>query len=554
MIHYETDRWNIKFAFSLKGSVFPRSFVIASLSAAMTLACHIIMHQSEDISELVSVPSTGTQILSGFLFILGFLIVFRSQQAYARWWEGGAMMQQLRGQWYNAASCLYVFCDVSPEKRPEVVKFQHHIARLISLLYAFAISDVKSSKDKRLEVLEISGFEAQDLQFLQSPECHDPCEVVLQWVQRVIVHAEQTGILTISPPMLARVFSVLCDGMVNLCNGRKIMEFPIPFPLAQMITVMLLFHGISTPLLCAATIDSPYWACLICFVVCFSFWTINYIATELEMPFGEDSNDLPLGDMLIDMNQSLSTLLDEHVTKAPSFDYNELGISRRPGMMSVDFNSDLGEFCKDGTAVIYKHVERRSMTGVHDTRMEKLSAGELALLRSSSTRSFEETKDKEAIASAAKDLEAYSHEAEGHEDVHIEEAPRVDAMQASATMNASQTSCPEQVLASQVNSSAMSPLQGYCDFKPMVLMPRSPQDASENDLALVPRMAPSSSRARSRDDHSEVNTVIQVKAAACCMPLTPGARLDALPSMSSRPGALRKSVVPPTHGGKALQR
>jgi len=58
------------------------------------------------------------------------------------------------------------------------------------------------------------------------------------------------------------------------------------------------------------------------FIVIFSFWSINYIAVELEMPFGDDLNDLPLHDMQEDFNRSLKTLLVQKAQKVPHFSYN----------------------------------------------------------------------------------------------------------------------------------------------------------------------------------------------------------------------------------------
>merc|ERR1719162_440100 len=79
--------------------------------------------------EVSGIGSAGGTLLSGFSFILGFLVVFRSQQAYARWWEGGSLLQKISGEWLNAFSSLLVFCDKSGDKAYEVEKFQHQMVR-----------------------------------------------------------------------------------------------------------------------------------------------------------------------------------------------------------------------------------------------------------------------------------------------------------------------------------------------------------------------------------------------------------------------------------------
>jgi len=48
---------------------------------------------------------------------------------------------------------------------------------------------------------------------------------------------------------------------------------------------------------------------------------VNYIAVELENPFGDDWNDLPLEEMQDDMNRSLISLLRKHAVRPPKFDF-----------------------------------------------------------------------------------------------------------------------------------------------------------------------------------------------------------------------------------------
>merc|ERR1719387_3325387 len=97
-------------------------------------------------------------------------------------------------------------------------------------------------------------------------QCHDRCEVVLQWLQKLILEAEKNGTIKVAPPILSRVYNQLGNGIVNLNNARKISDFPIPFPLAQMITVMLMFHWLVTAVVCAASLDSPVWVAILSFV------------------------------------------------------------------------------------------------------------------------------------------------------------------------------------------------------------------------------------------------------------------------------------------------
>merc|ERR1719195_1416188 len=152
----------------------------------------------------------------------------------------------------------------------------------------------------------------------------DGCEICLQWIQRLIGDANADGVLKVAPPILSRVYNQLGNGIVMLNNAKKIKDFPIPFPLAQMITFMMLIHWVITALVCAASVARFYWAGILSFIVVFSFWGITYIAIELEQPYGDDANDLPLHRMQESMNESLHILVkDVRAQRPPKYTFKK---------------------------------------------------------------------------------------------------------------------------------------------------------------------------------------------------------------------------------------
>jgi hypothetical protein len=154
----------------------------------------------------------------------------------------------------------------------------------------------------------------------------DRCEVVMQWVQRLIKDALESGVVNIPAPILSRVFQELSRGIVNVRNVQKIAEIPFPFPYTQMIMVMLILQTMLTPLLAAVTSQTAWWAVLMTFITVLSFWCLNYIASEIEQPFGEDHNDLPIPEMLKDMNKSLRMLLRPETQNCPVYIMKSSGI------------------------------------------------------------------------------------------------------------------------------------------------------------------------------------------------------------------------------------
>merc|ERR1712203_1039436 len=109
-------------------------------------------------------------------------------------------------------------------------------------------------KEDAFEFIALDGFDPEILEFMV--ESHDACEITLQWVQRLIVEANGKDIIKIAPPILARVYNQLGNGIVKLNNARKIREFPIPFPIAQMVWGQLILHGIFTSWVCGILVKS----------------------------------------------------------------------------------------------------------------------------------------------------------------------------------------------------------------------------------------------------------------------------------------------------------
>lgn len=313
MLYYDNQSCPFRHLLQLKGSVFPRSMRYALPSVLLSIAVHVYLKEMD-----IKIESTsGGQVWTGYNLALSFLLVFRTQQAYSRWWEGGTLLQQIRGEWYNATSSLFAFTSADEAKKAQVQQFQHLIVRMMSLLYCSALQEVSMVQDDKFEILDTVGLDEKSLRYLRhSP---DRCAVILQWIQRSVVTGMASGVVPVAPPVVSRVFQELGRGMVNLHNVKKIKEFPFPFPYAQMITFMLVIHWVITPVGNLLLVDNSIWSIVLSFISVLFFWSINYIAIEIELPFGDAVNHLPIKDMQTEMNRSLKVLLDKRSQIPPSF-------------------------------------------------------------------------------------------------------------------------------------------------------------------------------------------------------------------------------------------
>eukprot|EP00927_Polykrikos_kofoidii_P031719 TRINITY_DN2721_c0_g1_i2.p1 TRINITY_DN2721_c0_g1~~TRINITY_DN2721_c0_g1_i2.p1 ORF type:complete len:303 (-),score=45.65 TRINITY_DN2721_c0_g1_i2:275-1153(-) len=66
------------------------------------------------------------------------------------------------------------------------------------------------------------------------------------------------------------------------------------------------------------------WAVLFSFCSIFVLWCLHFNALDLEFPFGDRVNDLPMHEMQQDWNKSIYTLLDARATRPPGFEYEPI--------------------------------------------------------------------------------------------------------------------------------------------------------------------------------------------------------------------------------------
>lgn len=328
MKDYNPGKWGMSFIFSFEGSVFPKALACSIPNAILAVGLWYLLRECMS-KEVFGDTLSGvavSQAWSAYNWVIGFGVSFRAQRAYSRWWEGGTLLQQARGEWFNAYSSLIAFCSNDAGKYELVQKFHKIISRLTSMLYASALMSIATENDLDFEIIDASGLSEPHLDYLRTQP--DKCEIIMQWIQRLIVDNMDNGVLPIPAPVLSRVFQELSRGIVNIHNVRKITEFQFPFPAAQMIVTLLIIQWCLTPLMAALLMNTPVWAFFVAFFPVFACWGINYIASEIEQPFGTDYNDMPLHFMQASLNTSITSLLDSYAHTPPDFDFSSENTSQ----------------------------------------------------------------------------------------------------------------------------------------------------------------------------------------------------------------------------------
>jgi len=192
MIRYKPGRWGVRYIFHLNGSVFPKAFFWAAPAALIAVLLREFVFDKDMPNGPRNVSNVTTTVFSSFTYVLGFLVVFRTQQAYSRYWEGVSLVQVTRGQWFNAASSLVAFCSADPEKKEKVEQFQHLLIRLISILHCTALQQIADVEDDaNWTTIDRSGIDIPSMSYLATKT--EKCEIIFLWIQRLII--EHTGMV-----------------------------------------------------------------------------------------------------------------------------------------------------------------------------------------------------------------------------------------------------------------------------------------------------------------------------------------------------------------------
>eukprot|EP00435_Cladocopium_sp_Y103_P070724 s621_g35.t3 len=127
------------------------------------------------------------------------------------------------------------------------------------------------------------------------------------------------SLFEVAPPVLTRAFAELSAGMVNMSELRKITEVPFPFPYSQFLSYMMVLQWLASPVVACQLISKWWWAGAAIWLLSTSYWTLFYIAQEIDMPFGEDSNDLPVELLQHQFNENLLHLSSARSYILPDF-------------------------------------------------------------------------------------------------------------------------------------------------------------------------------------------------------------------------------------------
>ncbi|WP_368006994.1 bestrophin family protein [Laspinema palackyanum] len=281
--------------FQLKGSVIPSILVPVLCSGLFGLIVSVLYRFGYP----VSLP-----VLEGLVptIVLGLLLVFRTNTAYDRFWEG-------RKAWGNLVNCLRNFSRqilvAIDENHPEDATEK---ANHLRLLVAFAVATKLHLRNEPIN---------DELQDLVSPEQyqklkkmnHPPLEIAF-WLGDYLQKQYRLNKLDIY--QLTTMLKLLDTMVDTLGASERILKTPMPVAYAIHLKQLLLIYCLALPFQIVSHLD--LWTGLIAALISFTLLGIEQIAIEIENPFGYDSNDLPLDTICAAMRVNIEDLISLSAT------------------------------------------------------------------------------------------------------------------------------------------------------------------------------------------------------------------------------------------------
>merc|ERR1711964_638424 len=113
--------------------------------------------------------------------------------------------------------------------------------------------------DRSQNCLGIKGLDAETLKLMNVCDDETVMYVLVQWIQQMVLHNLETGVISTPPPIVSRVFQDLSSGVVTLNNLSKVSHTPFPFPYAQTLSPAILLHASISPFVFAVWSSNAFW-------------------------------------------------------------------------------------------------------------------------------------------------------------------------------------------------------------------------------------------------------------------------------------------------------
>jgi len=228
-------------------------------------------------------------------FAISMLLVFRTNTAYDRWWEG----RKLWGGLVNNSRNLAMKLDgiLSAEDLA-----QRSFFRKIIPAFAYSLHNHLRSEKTRIELFDDS--EHQHVFEKIDKEKHIPNQVALLMYKHILqLHREQKisgeQLLFLNPEL---------QSFTDICGGcERIKNTPIPYSYSVFIKKFIFFYIMTLPF--GYVFQLGYYVIPVVAFIFYVLASLEIIAEEIEDPFGGDENDVPTDKLSENIHRNVNDIL-----------------------------------------------------------------------------------------------------------------------------------------------------------------------------------------------------------------------------------------------------
>jgi len=242
----------------------------------------------------VSLPILSSMVPS---IVLGLLLVFRTNTAYDRFWEGRKFWGTLINNVRNLARQIWVAIE---EKDPQDIELKKSVLRLLpAFAVAMKLHLRQEAVNPELEPL-MSPAQYQKLKSMNNP----PLEIAF-WIEDYLHEQYERNCLDVYQ---LTSMKELINSMIDVLGGcERILKTPIPLAYAIHLKQLLLLYCLALPF--QMVNDLAWGTGPVVALISFTLFGIEEIGIEIENPFEHDTNDLPLDSICATMQRNINDLI-----------------------------------------------------------------------------------------------------------------------------------------------------------------------------------------------------------------------------------------------------
>ena len=209
-------------------------------------------------------------------FVLSMLLVFRTNTAYDRWWEGRKLLGKMVNDSRNLAIKLHAIL-------PEDDKENRDFFKKYLCFFPHLLSRHLSKQSTKMEL-------AQDQQHTEVEQLPHPPNALIWRIQNQVQKLYREGVITGDQLI---ILDTQLSGFLDVCGGcERIKNTPIPYSYSSFTKKFIVIYVITLPSAYAMSIG--YMMTFLTVFVFYVLMSLEVLAEEIEEPFNNEENDLPM--------------------------------------------------------------------------------------------------------------------------------------------------------------------------------------------------------------------------------------------------------------------